>query len=83
MANVNNKKPSFTVKELADMIKEKYKGAEIKLINESDSAFILFIHNIMPYESEGIICVFYRSKALPFSKSFEFYTKNKYFAVPI
>ena len=78
-----DKKVTFNKKELAALIKKKYQGATVRLLNENHDVFVFILSNLTPYEMESVILIYYRSPEIPFQTSFEFYTKNKYFAVPI
>lgn len=76
-------KIKFNYREIAHMIVSKYPQAEIKLLHESPEVYVYIIHKLVIHENEAIIMMYYTTPEIPFSKSFEFFTKNKYFAIPI
>jgi hypothetical protein len=78
-----HKKIKFSAREIGMLINQKYNSCTVKLLHESQEAYIMLIHNITPTDAEPIVCIYYTSEEIPFQNSFDFFTKNKYFAVPI
>lgn len=76
-------KVKFNKRELGAIIKKKYPGCSLRILNESETAFVIMVYDLTPYDNEPVIMVYYRDTSIPFNKSFDFYTKNKYFAIPI
>lgn len=77
-----SKKNTLNKRQLATLIKQKYPGCTVNLLNESSSAYVLMVHNLVPW-GDPVIMIFYRDANIPMDKSFDFYTKNQYFAIPI
>ena len=81
-----NNKPNFTKEELAGFIQTKYPNAELRLLREEEKAFFFVVLNVAPLivtPSEFVILIYWRDKRLPFHNSFDWYTQNKYFKVPL
>lgn len=76
-------KQQITSRELALMIKQKYPGCSVRLLNESAEAYVLIIHDLSKRLTDAVILVYYLNPSIPFAKSFDFYTKNPYFTIPI
>lgn len=76
-------KIKFTSRQLAQIINEKYRGAKIRLLNETDEAYIYLIHGMSALDKDPVMLIYYTDPAIPFWHSFDFFTKNKYFQVPI
>ena len=79
-------KPEFTPKEIAAMIVKKYPTAKPRLFYVDENFFLFYVYDLSPLviePQEAVIIQFFRSPDLPYEKSFHFWTRTPWFAIPI